>query len=305
MSRTTTTTAPMASAGRSRRNPRSHSYGAGGAQRRDDREEGGDDHRDRGSADGHRQAVQQAQPAALAAGHAERAQLGQVRLVELDLAADGLAGEQRDDGQQDQPEQPDGHDLGSEEGPYVPEPIPAGRDHRLEVVGGRHLGDLAAEALQPAGSVAQGDVLHEVAQRVRMAVEERRGEEGPGDRLATGEHVVDGLDQPDDPSRTGVPLAGSGSRSSVISAGANRRTSSTTWPTRQPAVSASTRLMVISSGRSAAAWRPCTTRTWFSRSPSSTMGTNPSAWPDSRPVSMPPVRGDPRHEEGRPPWWPR
>ena len=114
------------------------------------------------------------QPAALAAGHAERAQLGQVRLVELDLAADGLAREERDDGQQDQPEQPDGDDLGSEEGPSVPEPVPAGRDHRLEVVGGRHLGDLAAEALQPVGSVAQGDVLHDVAERVRVAGDERR-----------------------------------------------------------------------------------------------------------------------------------
>ena len=148
--------------------------GAGGAQRRDDREDGGGDHRDRGrrrrppsgrGADPTRGAGR---------GSCRARQLGQVRLVELDLAADGLPGEQRDDGQQDQPEQPDGDDLGSEEGPSVPEPVPAGRDHRLEVVGGRHVGDLAAEALQPAGSVAQGDVLHEVAERVRMAVEERR-----------------------------------------------------------------------------------------------------------------------------------
>ena len=97
-----------------------------------------------------------------------------------------------------------------------------------------------------------------------------------------------GSTNPTTRSRTGVPWAGSGSRSPVISAGPNRRTSSTTWPTRQPAVSASTRLMVISSGWSAAAWRPCTTRNWFSGSPSSAMGTNPSAWPDSRPVSKPP-----------------
>ena len=97
-----------------------------------------------------------------------------------------------------------------------------------------------------------------------------------------------GSTNPTTRSRTGVPWAGSGSRSGVISAGPNRRTSSTTWPTRQPAVSASTRLMVISSGRSAAARRPCTTRAWFSGSPSSAMRTKPSAWPDSRPVSKPP-----------------
>ena len=85
-----------------------------------------------------------------------------------------LPGQERDDGQQDQPEQPDGHDLGTQEAPRVLEPVPAGRDHRLEVVGGRHLGNLAAEAVHPVGPVAQRDVLHEVAERVRMAVEERR-----------------------------------------------------------------------------------------------------------------------------------